>query len=255
MQQVVWQLAQHSAMSRISEFINWTTSTSCCGSTNMQFCELTDHISTKLINKVRALPQNRKLGEQRYQATEATETHIGPSFCGGLDDSEQLGGGDRAGGRGGHLGVPGRRRGLLGRHRHDVPRLAGPGAERTEAEGPWRRRVLDAILGEEGRGGGSGGEKIPCHRRSEKGLDASIPGFCLVCACALQLHCSASAFSVLPLNFHPTFIRYNKTILFIFHRLFFCKDSWFAHHQCPTAYWHVCSHRSRSNTSFRISTL
>lgn len=131
---------------------------------------------------MRVLPQNRKLGEQKQKATEGTETHIGASFCGGLDDSEQLGGGDRARGRGGHLGVPGGRRGLLRRHCHDGPRLAGPGAERTEAEGPRRRRVLGGILGEEAsRGGGGGGEKIPCHWCSEKGLDALIPGFC-VCA-------------------------------------------------------------------------
>ena len=138
----------------------------------MQLCELTSHIPAS------PPTSNPKTGTwgwgDKHQATKGPRTHIGPSFCGGLDDAEQLGGGDRAGGGGGHLGILRGSGRLLRRHCHDGARLAGPGAKHGEAEGPRRRRVLGGILGEEGRGGGGGSEKIPCHWCSEKGFDALL---------------------------------------------------------------------------------
>lgn len=149
----------------------------------MQLRELTNQIPRLIYQAatvtLQHLLQNWKLGGQKHQETRGTGTHIGPSFCGGFDDAEQFGGGDRASGGGGHLGVPGGRGRLLRRYRHDGARLAGPGAERAEAERPRRRRVLGGILGEESRGGGGGGgggsKKIPCHWCLEKGFDSSMP--------------------------------------------------------------------------------
>lgn len=130
----------------------------------------------------------------KHQATKGTRTHIGPSFCCGFNDAKQLGRGDRAGGGGGHLGVPRGRGRLLRRYRHEGARLAEPGAERANAEGTRRRRVLGDILGEEGGGGGGGGgggsEKIPCHWSTEKGFDTLMPSLAFQSSLLYELYWS-----------------------------------------------------------------